>query len=1623
MKLLLRLHAVKIAFVLASTIHLTLNAQSSDPVQTPDSTAVRGSIKEVLGPGWTDADVFALRAFSEPLVAASMAASSAENAAFFTAINAFLATGESESLEAFVNMYPSSRWAAAISHNLGILKYRDGFFTAAIDYWKKSWRLAQGSNDLHLRALAQQSVAQLSKMYARLGRIEELKPLLQGLNTDAAGGSARQMLESSSEALHEMEKNPSGSFKCGPFALGEIRKALGSPDPFAQAILDIPSPYQGFALSEIANLATQLGMSVQMVKWTKGADIPVPCIVNWKLGHYAAIVGKDAAGKYHVKDLTFGFDNYVTVEAIRTESSGYFLLPVKQVPKGFSMVSASEGSKVFGRGRPPNIEQNQTSDDDHKCGGGCPPYGMSGYRIHTMMVSLHVEDTPLGYTPPFGPRVDFKVSYNERETVQPANLNYTNFGRQWTHNWNGTIKVEETSKAKVVLRGGGMEEHPINPSDLNFVYIHIKSHSRLVKVSATRWERLMPDGSKEVYDSLVPPDSQGRGSFWLSSVVDPAGNAVTLQYDANYRLSTIKDAINQTTTFRYQVSGDIYKVSRVDDPFGRNASFSYNAAGQLVSITDMIGLQSQFGYAAGDIVSSMTTPYGMTTFSRGQSTPVDRWIEVTDPLGGKERAESKEQAPGIPFEEAPGEYPPYWIGVGSNYVLFLVHNQSLNYRNTFFWDKKKMLEAPGDFTKATVYHFLHSMNINATSGILESVKEPLEKRVWYNYPDQVWSAIVGSSNQPNKVARVIEDGSTQLWQYDQNALANITRSVDPLGRETLTDYAANNIDVVQVRQKNGGGYDTIASFTWNSQRLPLTVTDAAGKTTTNTYNSRGQLLTSKNALNETTTYTYDPNGYLTQIDPPAAGNSDRITFTYDTRGRLRTRAQWGFTLTYDYDNLDRLTKTSFPNGTEEITYNKLDKATFRDRLGRVTQYTYDANRHLISEKDPLNRTTQYQWCTCGQMIKLTDPKGNATEWKHDLQGRVIEKKFADNTKILSTYGTARGLLASVTDPKGQTKSFTYAKDDRRLGVSYTNAQVATPPVTWQWDAFYPRITNMQDGIGQTQYAYVAAGQNGATKLASVDGPFASDTITFAYDSLGRVNSRSINGSANTMTSTFDALGRVSTMTNGLGQFGYTYDTSKGLLSNMTYPNGEVAIYTYHSEAQDLRLNTIQRNMGQTELFFEQYLYANNGNLTSRVKRSQGVPAQTLTYSYDNADQLVSVTNPSDTSSYPQNYVYDPGANMTSSTAPSVTRAFTYNSLNERITDAGLAQQFDPNGNLSGGMSFTLTWDAEDRVKSISYNGTQKRVEYDYDGQGRRARIRLVQSGVTNTEYVYIWDGLQIVEKRDGILPAFPVAMYFPQGERKFLAGTYINYFYLRDRLNSVRGATSQTGSIIQLSDYLPYGPPSPQQPLTTDPDFGFTGHLKDPFTGLTLAPYRVLGYANWLSRDPIGESGGINLFAYVENNPTNNVDPLGLYTIDAATCKSVDQYIKSAKGAIKYINGLIADGGNALDYARHVNADGTKTGYDTGAFPGDGVIDPNTPAGIKEAYESIDSKGAWGVAKGFGRAGLGLVLGFHFGVSGLLEGRPLADASMPQLMLEGIVHGNLLQELLKIKCECKKKGM
>jgi RHS repeat-associated protein len=82
-------------------------------------------------------------------------------------------------------------------------------------------------------------------------------------------------------------------------------------------------------------------------------------------------------------------------------------------------------------------------------------------------------------------------------------------------------------------------------------------------------------------------------------------------------------------------------------------------------------------------------------------------------------------------------------------------------------------------------------------------------------------------------------------------------------------------------------------------------------------------------------------------------------------------------------------------------------------------------------------------------------------------------------------------------------------------------------------------------------------------------------------------------------------------------------------------------------------------------------------------------------------------------------------------------------------------------------------------------------------------------------------------------------------------------------------------------DYDPYG----RRTKATgglDADLGFTGHFAHAASGLALAVYRSYDASTgrWLSRDPIGLRGGVNLYGYAENRPISSLDPLGLACVN-----------------------------------------------------------------------------------------------------------------------------------------------
>jgi YD repeat-containing protein len=669
----------------------------------------------------------------------------------------------------------------------------------------------------------------------------------------------------------------------------------------------------------------------------------------------------------------------------------------------------------------------------------------------------------------------------------------------------------------VYVRGGGTEALGGFNSTTQSYAPDRQTLAVLVRTSNDTYERRFSDGSKEVFGQPDGSSFSPRRVF-LTSVIDRVGNATTLSYDASFRVTVITDPLGQSTTLSYDLANDALKITKVTDPFGRSAIFEYTSS-KLTRITDPIGIQSAFNYATGsDFINSMTTPYGTTTFASGESGNSVRWIEVTDPRGGRERVEYNSAAPNIASTEPSA--PPG------------VYNTSLQFRNSFYWDKKAMADAPGDYTKAELFHWLITPE-GKISAIKHSEKKPLENRVWYIYAEQSDPGKVGRTAQPIDVARVVDGGGVQLFQYNYNPLGNLVKETDPVGRVKTYVYDGNNIDLLEVYQRNPNGSsldpdgqhaDRIASFTYNSLHEPLTEMDAAGQVMRSSYNSAGQILTRTNPRNEMTTYTYEgiaPLGYLHSITGPSFNGSSAVTsFTYDPYRRIQTIINEAdeATVSIEYDNLDRRTKIIYSDNTyEQFHYTDtdagimtLDLTESRDRTGKWTYRHYDSNRKLESITDPLGHTTRYGWCVCGALTSITDPNRNVTTFNRDLQGRVYQKVFSDSATVDYLFEGQNGpntagatsRLKSATDALNRRTNYSYFNDDRISQIYYTDSSgnPLNPPthsVEYTYDISYNRIESMADETGITTYSYYPIGSSptlGAGRLATIDGPLGDEPI-------------------------------------------------------------------------------------------------------------------------------------------------------------------------------------------------------------------------------------------------------------------------------------------------------------------------------------------------------------------------------------------------------------------------------------------------------------------------------------------------------------------------------------------------
>jgi RHS repeat-associated protein len=243
-------------------------------------------------------------------------------------------------------------------------------------------------------------------------------------------------------------------------------------------------------------------------------------------------------------------------------------------------------------------------------------------------------------------------------------------------------------------------------------------------------------------------------------------------------------------------------------------------------------------------------------------------------------------------------------------------------------------------------------------------------------------------------------------------------------------------------------------------------------------------------------------------------------------------------------------------------------------------------------------------------------------------------------------------------------------------------------------------------------------------------------------------------------------------------------------------------------------------------------------------------------------------------------------------------------------------QWDADGNLANDGRRVYSWDAANRltqVTPVSTTSGLKRITHTYDGQSRR--IKTIKESWSGSAWVgcetnrYIYDGWNLVRHiSDTPTPPYSQTNFFAwgldkAGQRTGEPGQGAGGIGGLLAMRTVGGGVAKlylpvadaNGNIVMVLDpgatnvvarfaYSAYGvlekewyaDAATQSRLAAMPRF--QSKLFDKDTGLYYYGHRWYDpeLAVWISADPLGESGGRNLYAAMGGDPVNNVDPLGL---------------------------------------------------------------------------------------------------------------------------------------------------
>ncbi|TYQ16022.1 UNVERIFIED_CONTAM: RHS repeat-associated protein [Acetivibrio alkalicellulosi] len=669
----------------------------------------------------------------------------------------------------------------------------------------------------------------------------------------------------------------------------------------------------------------------------------------------------------------------------------------------------------------------------------------------------------------------------------------------------------------------------------------------------------------------------------------------------------------------------------------------------------------------------------------------------------------------------------------------------------------------------------------------------------------------------NLVKETLANGAERIYEYD--CMNRRIRVVDEDGSVTRLFYDENSNITKVVSPENyckdkddGDGTE----YKYDFMNRLLEVKNALGDIVEkNEYNFAGELIKKAYIDSESIEYAYDLAGRITNVATPLAKLEGKKSqeYCYDANGNITGVVDGnGNKTNYILDEWGKIAQINEPNGVQ-------------------TKYGYDFAGNIVSSIDGNGNETNYDYNSLNRLYCITDALGQKTSYKYDRQGRITFKTDRMERNTYYSYNEDNSITKRWND-SGDLEKYEYYIDGS-LAKSITGENVNS----YTYTPSRRLESKTVNGHKVLNYSYNKNGQ--LAKLEQLN-----NKITqYIYDITGR-------------------LERVTDEGENIVQYSYNKDNT---ISEVLGENGLITKYQYDLDKNIIGINT--QSNGK-EIFNSTYKYDTNGN--QRIKEENGIKTS---YTYDEVDRLKMATYKEQEI---EKFTYDNAGNRILREFCDERESYSYDKnnrlLNRTINNYKTEYQYDNNGNLIKELSLDKTknyhYDGFDRLTKVQ-NSDGTYIENIYDGEGLR------NATVENGQYTrFVYSGALLLseldqnfEAKDRYIRGHSLLQKEDKGGER--------YQYIFNGHGDVSALTDIKGNILNTYEYDAFG-----NILTftenVDNRFKYSGEQYDKISEQYYLRARyynpVLGR---FTQEDTYRGDGLNLYAYVSNNPVKYVDPTG----------------------------------------------------------------------------------------------------------------------------------------------------